>query len=833
MIKRFTLFMSSLALMASAAIAGGNYTYDIIGTTFKVDTLFHAKVGPGTTQTSLLFTGPTYNLRAFYLTIDLATPNVSIRTVAGNDEVAGGERTSSMAQRHSKDGLQYFGGVNGDFFVTSGTTMRGVSTVGTPINACIVDGEIYKTSESWKQFAVDTNGVPFIGLASFTKGTAVCGDNTVRYSGVNVSSPSNAVTLYTPRYYGGTDMKTSNMAEVTVKLADGEKCEAGRSCKMIVTSEPSEAGDMDIPTDGFVLHGRGTSTSGFSTSAYNFVKNLKVGDVVTLNSVVTIDGEQIVPQQMISGNPRIAGNGETLDTEGERGDASGYHPRTAIGYGDNKSKVIMLVVDGRSSISNGARTSQVADIMRYAGATDAINLDGGGSSTLYTQALGIRNVPSDGSERSDGNAIFAVCDAPEDNEVAEIRFVDWAMQFPKYGIYVPKFYGYNKYGMLIDTDLKGAKLSCPAELGYVKEDGVTFVGNGSGTYALSATYNGITASIPVTIVPSEEVKMAHESIINDGYHEYTVEVKSKVLEDYMLLDAEALTWSSSDASIVEIDAQKGILKGVANGEAFVKGSLNDFESEMKVIVEKPSARYMPLETAIAPSSWTVNQVGGTGSLSTLGDGLRYTYTGKSSRAPYIKFSRNIKVYSLPDTLRLRINPGDAPVNKVQFYMESANGVKENITVSATALEPNKESVIDLATDSWCNISDISSFPITLGYIYLTMGASTSGKEYTIDMPGIEAVYDAVKETGGVGAIDADKQSFVIAPNPVKRGADVEVKLAGASAVKIFDIAGALIAEKAVEGDTCRFSTAALSAGAYIVTVETATGSKASAKLIVK
>ena len=154
-------------------------------------------------------------------------------------------------------------------------------------------------------------------------------------------------------------------------------------------------------------------------------------------------------------------------------------------------------------------------------------------------------------------------------------------------------------------------------------------------------------------------------------------------------------------------------------------------------------------------------------------------------------------------------------------------------MSATALEPNKESVIDLATNSWCNISDISSFPITLGYIYLTMGASTSGKEYTIDMPGIEAVYDAVKETGGVGAVDADKQSFVIAPNPVKRGADVEVKLAGASAVKIFDIAGALIAEKAVEGDTCRFSTAALTAGAYIVTVETATGSKASAKLIVK
>lgn len=833
MAKRFTLFLSSLAMMASAAFAGGNYTYDIIGTTYKVDTLFHAKVGPGTTQTSLLFTGPTYNLRAFYLTIDITDPHVSIRAVSGNDKVAGGERTSSMAQRHSKDGLQYYCGVNGDFFFTSGTTLRGVSMVGTPTNACIVDGEIFKTSESWKQFAIDTNGVPFIGLASFTKGTAVCGDNTVRYSGVNVSSPSNAVTLYTPRYYGATNMRTSNMAEVTVKLADGEKCEAGRSCKMIVTGTPSESGDMEVPADGFVLHGRGTSTSGYTTSAYNFVKGLKEGDVVTLNSVVTIDGTEIVPQQMVSGNPKIAGNGETLDTEGERGDASGYHPRTGIGYGDNKTKVIMLVVDGRSAISNGARTSQVADIMRYAGATDAINLDGGGSSTLYTQALGIRNVPSDGSERSDGNAIFAVSDSPEDNEVAEIRFVDWAMQFPKYGIYVPKFYGYNKYGMLIDTDFKGAKLSCSEELGYVKEDGITFVGNGSGTHALTATYNGITTSIPVTIVPSEEIKMAHESIITDGYREYTVEVKSKVLEDYMLLDAEALTWSSSDASVVEIDAQKGILKGVANGVAYVKGSINEFEDDMKVTVEKPTARVMPIEENPDPAAWTVTQVGGSnGALTAAGNGLRYTYTGKSSRAPYIKMVRNIQVYSLPDTLRLRINPGEAPVNKVQFYVESANGVKETVTVTSAALPAGVETVIDLPTDTWCDKNDVGSFPLTLGNFYFTMGTSTAGKEYVIDMPGIEAVYDAVPATGGVGAVEADKR-FVIAPNPVSRGENVEVKVDGAAEVSVFDIAGRVAARQVAANGTCVIATDNLAAGAYVVTVAAENGAKKSAKLIVK
>ena len=73
------------------------------------------------------------------------------------------------------------------------------------------------------------------------------------------------------------------------------------------------------------------------------------------------------------------------------------------------------------------------------------------------------------------------------------------MRAPKYGIYTPKLYGYNQYGVLVDTDLKGFTLSCPATLGEIINDGTTLFGNGAGTHALTATYNGITAAIPVTI----------------------------------------------------------------------------------------------------------------------------------------------------------------------------------------------------------------------------------------------------------------------------------------------------------------------------------------------
>lgn len=57
------------------------------------------------------------------------------------------------------------------------------------------------------------------------------------------------------------------------------------------------------------------------------------------------------------------------------------HPRTAAGY-DGEGRIFLLVVDGRQpSFSNGASLSDLAQIFLELGATNAVNLDGGGSST--------------------------------------------------------------------------------------------------------------------------------------------------------------------------------------------------------------------------------------------------------------------------------------------------------------------------------------------------------------------------------------------------------------------------------------------------------------------
>ena len=61
-----SLSAAALAFMPTVANAGRyTKTIDIRGVQYKLDTVFHAKVGPGTTQTQLQLTGPTSNLQVF------------------------------------------------------------------------------------------------------------------------------------------------------------------------------------------------------------------------------------------------------------------------------------------------------------------------------------------------------------------------------------------------------------------------------------------------------------------------------------------------------------------------------------------------------------------------------------------------------------------------------------------------------------------------------------------------------------------------------------------------------------------------------------------------
>lgn len=120
----------------------------------------------------------------------------------------------------------------------------------------------------------------------------------------------------------------------------------------------------------------------------------------------------------ISGHRLLVKNGDSLSPNDWFEDHAKLHPRTALGLDKERRTLIVIVVDGRQpGYSEGVSFQELADLMLEAGAHTAMNMDGGGSTTLVMQgedgSAKILNSPIDnripGRERPVANhlAVFA------------------------------------------------------------------------------------------------------------------------------------------------------------------------------------------------------------------------------------------------------------------------------------------------------------------------------------------------------------------------------------------------------------------------------------------
>jgi uncharacterized protein YigE (DUF2233 family) len=117
-------------------------------------------------------------------------------------------------------------------------------------------------------------------------------------------------------------------------------------------------------------------------------------------------------ESAVGAGPMLLRNGEYAVTATEEGFARtsipATHPRTAAGV-TSDGRLVLMVVDGRQERSRGVNLAELADLMRSAGAVDAMNLDGGGSSTLVVNGH-LVNRPTGGTfQRSVMSAIVVQC----------------------------------------------------------------------------------------------------------------------------------------------------------------------------------------------------------------------------------------------------------------------------------------------------------------------------------------------------------------------------------------------------------------------------------------
>jgi hypothetical protein len=104
-------------------------------------------------------------------------------------------------------------------------------------------------------------------------------------------------------------------------------------------------------------------------------------------------------REVVSGHPQIVKKGTAITSYSCSSHYCTKNPRTAAGFSEDRRTLYLVVVDGRSSLSEGMTLAELAQQVEGLGAWDAINLDGGGSTTMWIAGDGVVNDPSDGSQR--------------------------------------------------------------------------------------------------------------------------------------------------------------------------------------------------------------------------------------------------------------------------------------------------------------------------------------------------------------------------------------------------------------------------------------------------
>lgn len=179
----------------------------------------------------------------------------------------------------------------------------------------------------------------------------------------------------------------------------GERRRTVSSFGALVGAKAAINGDFfsysDYSTNGPAMSG-GAAWGG---NDHNYVAPVQFGaHRVALPPHESTAGVESWAKEVVSGHPTLLVGGVARNNNGDSL-CTARHPRTVLGLSADKRTLYLAVVDGRATGRVGMTCDELAALMKELGASDAVNLDGGGSSTMWIAGSGVVNRPSDGSER--------------------------------------------------------------------------------------------------------------------------------------------------------------------------------------------------------------------------------------------------------------------------------------------------------------------------------------------------------------------------------------------------------------------------------------------------
>jgi len=347
-------------------------------------------LGPGVVQRDFTATGVAGEVMGHLIEVELLNPAVSTDLLTPGAVAA---RAPLAAMADARDAVA---GINGDFFDIEGTgAAYGPAVAGSlPLQSAVPTSRrlappLPTGTTADAVFAVGSTRQARVDR--LTLDAQVVGPrNTARVDGLNQHAlPVDGIGLFTPVW--GTASRA------------GAPCDAPGSCSPrvrevsirggVVSAVRDRPGAGPIAPDELVLLGRDAGADALA--------DLLPGDRVDVPY-------RLLPEdfQFAVGGTPVLRDGQPYSDLDNRERA----PRSAAGASADGFRMYLVTVDGRQADSVGATLAEFATLLDDLGVDDAVNLDGGGSSTLVYRKPGagsvtVVNDPSDPAARAVPNGI--------------------------------------------------------------------------------------------------------------------------------------------------------------------------------------------------------------------------------------------------------------------------------------------------------------------------------------------------------------------------------------------------------------------------------------------
>lgn len=359
---------------------------------------------------------------------------------------------------------------------------------GLPIGMVVTDG-ILRSSGSGLSVGVEKDGSVVLGDVTLeVRGAWGSEDILLHYN--QLLTKNNGMVLYSRDY----DTKTKGETEGYHVLLQAEEDTLGldSEVKCTVKKIAEDTLSCSIPDGYFVLS---LAENGEYEPYQNAIRSLEVGDDVTITTKIDNGWRDV--QYAVGAGDLLVDGGEACSefTHSSAGSRAG---RTAIGLKEN-GDVVCYTVDEAGN-SKGLTMAELAHRMADLGCITAVNMDGGGSTSVGATLPGVNgfstiNEPSDGQLRACANFLFFVRPTKAAGAASKI-FV----------------YPYDRAALPGGTITMSAKAadnnymaaSMPGEVSWAADggtmNGAVFTAGSQGEATITAASGGLSGSVTVQVV---------------------------------------------------------------------------------------------------------------------------------------------------------------------------------------------------------------------------------------------------------------------------------------------------------------------------------------------